>query len=99
MNSEFDNPLTAKLVSIRTRSGDDLTTAPTIKPVKTISQRQAIQRICRRAEPPIWPEVEQLLVEAAEESDHDSNRAAWIRAILLVGGAAALSCAVIAMTL
>ncbi len=66
--------MTAKLVSIRTRSGDDLTPVPTCRPVQTISQRQAIQRICNRADPPIWPAVEQRLVEAAEESDRDNGR-------------------------
>lgn len=91
--------MTAKLVSIRARSGEDLTPEPALRPVQEISQRRAIRRICRRAEPQIWPAVEKRLIESAEESDHDSNRATWIRAILLVGVAAALSCAVIAMTL
>ena len=91
--------MTAKLVSIRTRSGDDLTPSETCLPVQTISQRQAIKLICGRADPPIWPAVEKRLIESAEESDHDSNRAAWIRAILLVVAATASSCAIIWKTL
>ena len=66
--------MTAKLVSIRTRSGDDLTPATTLRPVQTISQRQAIQRICGRADPTIWPVVEKRLVEADDESDRDNGR-------------------------
>lgn len=66
--------MTAKLVSIRTRDGDDLTPAPISRPVQTISQRQAIKRICGRADPPIWPVVEQRLVEAADEIDRDNGR-------------------------
>lgn len=89
MNSEFDSPLTAKLVSIRTRSGDDLTPAPTLRPVQTISQRQAIRRICRRADPPIWPVVEQRLIESAEESDHD-NRPWRLRALFTFAASAAV---------
>lgn len=65
--------MTAKLVSIRDRSGDELTPETTLRPVQTISQRQAIRRICRRADPPIWPIVEQRLIESAEESDNDNR--------------------------
>lgn len=65
--------MTAKLVSIRTRSGDDLTPATTLQPVQTISQRQAIRRICRRADPPIWPVVEQRLIESTDERDNDNR--------------------------
>lgn len=61
------------LVSIRTRSGDDLTPETTLRPVQTISQRQAIQRICKRADPPIWPVVEQRLIESTDESDNDNR--------------------------
>ncbi|MCB1822577.1 MAG: hypothetical protein KDI73_13525 [Candidatus Competibacteraceae bacterium] len=65
--------MTAKLLSIRTRSGDDLTQATTLRPVQTISQRQAIQRICSRADPPIWPVVAKRHIESAEESDRDNR--------------------------
>lgn len=65
--------MTAKLVSIHTRSGVDLTPAPALRPAQTISQRQAIKRICNRADPPIWPAVEKRLIESAEESDRDNR--------------------------
>lgn len=60
--------MTAKLVSIRTRSGDDLKPAPSMRPAQTISQRQAIQRICRKPDSTIWPAVERRLMEAASEN-------------------------------
>ena len=86
--------MTAKLFSIRTRSGDDLTPPPTCRPVQTISQRQAIKRICNRADPPIWPAVEKRLIESAEESDHD-NRPWRLRALFtFAASAAAVICIV-----
>lgn len=89
--------MTAKLVSIRTRSGDDLTPAPTLRPGQTISQRQAIQRICSRADPPIWPEVEQRLVKAADESGRDNGRGDtdWLWRLLALFALAASAAAVI----
>lgn len=89
--------MTAKLVSIRTRSGDDLTPVPTCLPVQTISQRQAIQRICNRADPPIYQAVENRLVEAAEESDSDNGRgdADWLWRLLALFALSASAVAVL----
>lgn len=58
--------MTTKLVSIRDRNGNDLTPNRPLRPSKTISQRQAIKRICKRADPPIWPVVERRLMEATK---------------------------------
>lgn len=89
--------MTAKLVSIHTRSGDDLTPATTLRTVQTISQRQAIQRICKRADPPIWPVVEQRLVKAADESGRDNGRGDtdWLWRLLALFAFAASAAAVI----
>lgn len=93
--------MTAKLVSIHARSGDDLTPAPTCYPVQTMSQRQAILAIYNRADQSIWPVVKRRLISAAE--DHYKPRftwnSRWIRAILLVVSATAVSCAIIWWTL
>lgn len=53
--------MTAKLVSINTINGDDLTPEPACRPVQTISQRQAIKRICSKPDSTIWPVVEKRL--------------------------------------
>ncbi|MCB1768651.1 MAG: hypothetical protein KDJ31_02960 [Candidatus Competibacteraceae bacterium] len=86
--------MTAKLVSIRARSGDDLTPAPTCRPVQTISQRRLIQST-------IWPVVQTRMSNAAIRATQPRIRisAAWVRSILLVVAATALSCAIIWWTL
>ena len=93
--------MTAKLFSIRTRSGDDLTPPPTCYHGQTISQRQAILAICNRADPPLFPVVKRRLIAAAEEpyKPRFTWNSRWIRAILLVVSATALSCAIIWWTL
>lgn len=93
--------MTAKIVSIRTRSGDDLTPAPTCYPVQTMSQRQAILAICNRADPPLWPAVKRRLISATEDpyGSRFTWNSRWIRAILLVVAATAASFAIIWKTL
>lgn len=84
--------MATKLVSIRTRTGDDLTPCQAFIPVQTISQRKAIRAT-------IWPVVQARMNDAALNAVSNSNRAAWARAILLVVSAAALSCAIIGWSL
>lgn len=89
--------MTAKLFSICTRSGDDLTPAPTCRPVQTISQRQAILAFRNNSKSTLWPAVKARMSDAAIQATHPRIRisAAWIRAILLVVAATAMSCAII----
>ena len=93
--------MTAKLVSIRARSGDDLTPAPTCRPVQTISQRLAILAFRNNSKSTIWPSVKARMSDASIRATQPRIRisAAWIRAILLVVSATALSCAIIWWTL
>ena len=93
--------MTAKLFSIRTRSGDDLTPAPTCRPVQTISQRQAILAFRNNSKSTLWPAVKARMSDAAIQATKPRIRisSAWIRAILLVVSATALSCAIIWWTL
>ena len=93
--------MTTKLVSINTIDGDDLTPATTCYHGQTISQRQAILAICRRADPPILPVVKRRLMAATEESYRPrfTWNSRWIRAILLVVAATAASFAIIWKTL
>lgn len=83
--------MTAKIVSIRTRSGDDLTPRPELLS-KQISQRKAIRST-------VWPVVQARMSDAALNAVSNSNRFAWVRVILLVVSAAALSCAIIGWSL
>ena len=93
--------MTAKLFSIRTRSGDDLTPPPTCRPVQTISQRQAILAFRNNSKSTLWPAVKARMSDAAIQATKPRIRisSAWIRAILLVVSATALSCAIIWWTL
>ena len=93
--------MTAKLVSIRTRSGDDLTPEETCLPVQTVSQRRVIMEFNNMDKSTIWPAVKARMSDAAIQATQPRIRisAAWIRAILLVVSATALSCAIIWWTL
>jgi len=93
--------MTAKLVSIRTRSGDDLTPVPSCYHVQTISQRQAILAFRNNSKSTIWPAVKARMSDASIRATQPRIRisAAWIRAILLVVAATAASCAIIWWTL
>lgn len=89
--------MTAKLVSIRDRSGDELTPETTLRPVQTISQRQAILALRNNSKSTIWPAVKARMSDASIRATQPRIRisAAWIRAILLVVAATAMSCAII----
>ena len=91
--------MTAKLFSICTRSGDDLTPAPALRPVQTISQRRVIMAFHSRDKSTIWPAVKARMSDASIRATQPRIRisAAWIRAILLVVAATAVSCGLIAM--
>lgn len=93
--------MTAQLVSIRTRSGDELTPVLSCYHVQTISQRQAILAFRNNEKSTIWPAVKARMSDASIRATQPRIRisAAWIRAILLVVSATALSCAIIWWTL
>lgn len=93
--------MTANIVSIRTRSGDDLTPSPVLRPAQTISQRQAILAFRNNSKSTIWPAVKARMSANATRATQQRTRisAAWIRAILLVVAATAASCEIIWKTL
>lgn len=84
--------MTAKIVSIRTRAGDDLTPRLKFQSAQPISQRQAIRST-------VWPVVQARMSDISLNTVSNSNRSEWARAILLVVAAAALSCAIIGWSL
>ena len=93
--------MTAKLVSIRTRSGGDVTPSETCLTVQTVSQRRVIMEFNNRDKSTIWPAVKARMSDASIRATQPriGISAAWIRAILLVVAATAVSCAIIWTTL